>query len=102
MPNYETIDETLAFGEVRRIPLEEGKQAEAVIEPQRGLDVGEGPGHKLQTTIIGGVVGLVLDARGRPLMLPEDNSEREAKLLVWFNALSLYPDNLLNKFQKKA
>ncbi len=76
MPNCETIDETLAIGEVKRIPLEEGKQAEVVIKPQRGLDVGEGPGHKLQTTITGGIVGLVLDDPSRPLMLPEDNSER--------------------------
>jgi len=100
MSDGETINETLAIGDVKRIPLDEGKEAQAIIEPRRGLDVGEGPGHRLQTTVAGGVVGLVLDARGRPLVLPEDNSEREAKLLEWFTALSLYPEDLLKKFQR--
>jgi hypothetical protein len=33
----------------------------------------------------------VLDARGRPLMLPEETSERRACLSRWIEAMDLYP-----------
>jgi hypothetical protein len=39
----------------------------------------------------GGVVGLLLDGRGRPLQLPKDDTARVAALTKWFNAVGLYP-----------
>ena len=41
---------------------------------------------------IGGAVGLILDARGRPLRLPEEPSERAAQLRAWAKAVDLYPE----------
>jgi hypothetical protein len=39
----------------------------------------------------GGVVGLMLDGRGRPLQLPTDHAARVAALTKWYSAVGLYP-----------
>jgi hypothetical protein len=62
----------------------------AVIEPSRGFDVGSGPGKRHECEVRGGEVGIVLDARGRPLTLPEDEAERRELVERWVTALELY------------
>lgn len=97
MPDGTSVKEELTLGTIKRIPLKESEKAQMEIKPARGFDVGEGPGHDLKTTIEGGVVGIILDARGRPLVLPEDDEERRRKLLEWFKALDAYPEKLYEK-----
>jgi uncharacterized protein (TIGR01319 family) len=99
MPDGLTINERLNIGDIKRIPLAGGQEAKAIINPRRGFDVGAGPGHKLERLVMGGIVGIVLDARGRPLQLPEDDYERRATLVKWFTALSLYPETVLKRLQ---
>ena len=81
----------MAFGELRRLPLELGSTANAVIDPARGFDVGGGPGRRVEREIKGGTVGLILDARGRPLELPTDESRRRQSVAGWSEAMDLYP-----------
>jgi hypothetical protein len=76
---------------MRKIPLEAGKQATIVVEPARGFDCGAGPGKPVEREIRGGTVGVILDGRGRPLKLPEQESERRQLLGQWVRALDLYP-----------
>jgi len=97
MPDGSTHKETLRFGELKRIKLGEGKKAQALIEVTKLFDIGLGPGNKLETEIDGGVVGVVIDARGRPLVLPENHTVRKSRLLEWFKALELYPESFLEK-----
>jgi len=99
MPDGKTLNEKLRFGEIKRIPLAEGEEAKATITPRRGFNVGAGSGRKLETSIMGGTVGIVIDARGRPLQLPKDDNERMTKLIEWFTALKLYPEEVLKTFQ---
>ena len=42
---------------------------------------------------VGGVVGVIIDCRGRPLVLPEDREERVRKLTEWNDALGVYPNS---------
>jgi uncharacterized protein (TIGR01319 family) len=91
MPGGETLKEDLKFGEIKRIELPERQDADVVIHPSRNFDVGEGPGKTLEGTVSGGVAGLLLDARGRPIYLPEEEGTRKELLLKWFKALELYP-----------
>ena len=97
MPDGQTLKEELKFGEIKRIDLPERQEAEALIAPHRGYDVGDGPGHRVESTVMGGVAGIILDARGRPLQLPEDEDERKETLLKWFHALRLYPEENLKE-----
>jgi uncharacterized protein (TIGR01319 family) len=78
-------------GELLRIevPYEPVK---AILTPGKGLDLGAGKGEIIKTTIYGGVVGLFLDGRGRPFMLPESKTERISSLQKWSTATNEYPD----------
>jgi uncharacterized protein (TIGR01319 family) len=97
MPDRHMIKDEPKFGEIRRIPLAERQEAKAVITPQKKFDMGSGPGHKIEGTIMGGVVGIVLDARGRPFHLPEEEEARKEMLMRWFETLSVYPKDELKK-----
>lgn len=88
----------LPFGAMKRIPL--GFEDEArtrplkvtvELMPARRFDVGAGPGQPVTGEVMGGVVGLVLDGRGRPLILPEREDRRVEKLSGWLQALEIYP-----------
>lgn len=85
--NGETI--SAHFGALRVVPLGVGETATVEARPARAFDVGAGRGKPARFTVQGGVVGLILDCRGRPLSLPTDNETRTAKIRQWMNALGL-------------
>jgi uncharacterized protein (TIGR01319 family) len=76
-------------GTIRVFPQDPDEWRELEILPARGIDVGGGRGRPLQAKVRGGVAGLILDARGRPLNLPADNQARIAKLREWLAAFGL-------------
>ena len=81
----------MACGEIRLFALGVGETARVAIEPARGFDVGAGPGRRVEREVEGGTVGLVLDARGRPLELGSDRSVSRLMVQRWVEALGLYP-----------
>ena len=70
------------------IPLGVGEKAEVTITPARGFDVGEGNGRPRTIEVEGGIVGRIIDCRGRPLALPSDDEKRIQKLKEWFGAFA--------------
>jgi hypothetical protein len=80
----------LNVGEMRLIRLGADERVRAVLTPSRGFDVGAGPGKRLECELRGGTVGLMLDARGRPLMLPGEDRERRHAVEQWCTALQVY------------
>jgi hypothetical protein len=92
MPGGNTLEKILHHGELIRVPLEEGEAARAELHPARSMDVGAGRGARLETELRGGLVGLILDGRGRrPFELPADAAERIAALEAWGKASEEYP-----------
>lgn len=89
-----TLNESgqIAYGQIKLLPLGEGETATATIEPARGFDCGAGPGKRIERTVKGGTVGLILDGRGRPLVLPEDRASCRAAMTRWVDAMDLYPE----------
>ncbi|HHE38549.1 MAG TPA: methylaspartate mutase [Candidatus Cloacimonetes bacterium] len=95
LPNGEKFKEDINFGEIRLIPLGVGEKAKAYLKPGKGLDLGAGKNQEIETELHGGVVGLVLDTRGRqPFVLPVDASERVPLLKKWMKALNAYPEEI--------
>ena len=45
--------------------------------------------------VMGGTVGLVIDGRGRPLVIPDNESDRIAALKEWGRELKVYPEEIL-------
>ena len=76
-------------GTIKVIPLRTNEQALLSLFPAPTVDVGLGPGERARAAeeIDGGLVGLVIDARGRPLVLPDDERVRQHLLLQWMQAI---------------
>jgi len=100
LPDGKVESGTLELGQMKLIPLglddkEIPLKAKAELEPLRGLDLGHGKGNKIETELTGGVVGIILDGRGRPFILPEDDKIRVEKLREWMLELKVYPEEAL-------
>ena len=96
LPDGSTFKEDIPFGEMRLIPCDEGQIAQAVLKPGKGLDLGAGKNQPINTELHGGVVGIVLDTRGRaPFVLPVEANERVPMLKKWMKELQVYPESFL-------
>jgi uncharacterized protein (TIGR01319 family) len=79
------------FGDIAVLPLDVGESAKAFITPERGFDVGVGAGKPHEAQVEGGLVGVIIDCRGRPLVLAENDGTRMEALRKWAVQLSAYP-----------
>jgi hypothetical protein len=84
------VSGTLAVGEMKLIRCSYETEVELDLKPARGFDLGEGRGKERVATVRGGTVGIILDARGRPLVLPTETTERRGQLKTWLNELQVY------------
>jgi uncharacterized protein (TIGR01319 family) len=103
LPAGQIAEGKLRYGEMKLIPLGFDEKdlplkAKAELDPERGFDLGKGRGSKWELELSGGVVGIVLDGRGRPFQLPTEASERVRKLKEWMAELNIYPKEALDKF----
>lgn len=90
LPN-ERIGGELMFGELKLIPASY-EPVRVKLTPGKGLDIGAGKNEILDTEIYGGVVGIILDGRGRqPFNLSKDLKQRMHNLYTWSEATSEYP-----------
>ena len=81
----------IQFGELLRIevPFE---PVNVKLTPGKGLDIGSGKNEPIETTIYGGVVGIIFDGRGRPLDISIDPKQRIDDLKKWSDAVNEYPN----------
>ncbi|MEW6025993.1 MAG: glutamate mutase L [Planctomycetota bacterium] len=91
-PNGKVISETLTTGELRLYPLAVGEEAQLEATPSKNFDMGEGKGKGIKKKVKGGVVGIIIDTRGRPLTLPEDKTTRVNALQKWAKTVGLYAE----------
>ena len=77
-------------GELLSIPAEY-EPINATLTPAKGMNVGAGKNEEINTTLYGGVVGLVFDGRGRPFNLPTENDKRIDSLNIWSRTMNEYP-----------
>ncbi|MBI2955142.1 MAG: glutamate mutase L [Chloroflexi bacterium] len=75
----------IGFDEILAVPLPLGETAELLVKPGNGLDFGWGKGKSGKLTVKGGALGLVIDARGRPVA--EADRRRSEKTRQWLEAL---------------
>ena len=92
LPDGRREEGQLRFGQLLRLELDPGEEADLEAEPSKGFDLGSGRGSAVAAKAAGGVVGLILDGRGRPLRLLDDPIARAAQLRAWAKAVNLYPD----------
>ncbi len=78
-------------GELARLALPPGRYGRLKVQPRPGVRIGAAaPGEAVASEggdVTGSVLGVVIDARGRPLPLPADDAQRQARLWEWLVAL---------------
>jgi len=89
--NGSSVDFEVKYGDIKVIPLPVGEKAKMNAKPYKGLDLGMGKNKEIEADVYGGIVGVIMDCRGRPLSLPTDRHARVEKLVQWYNAMDLYP-----------
>jgi hypothetical protein len=76
-------------GGLHVLPLPAGKAADLYVQPLQNVNIGLGPGRGgWIRRVVGGVFGLVIDTRGRPVQVPTSFNRRLEALQAWQNALS--------------
>ncbi len=86
--NVEEIE--VPYGTIEIIPLPEGQKATVEIRPGRHFDIGLGqPGRGAVADVEGGLLGIIVDARGRPLRLPSADDQRYDLLTQWISKLDI-------------
>ncbi len=71
-------------GGITMLPIQPGQSARIHLQPLRALTID--PARKVNTRsfkILGGACGAVIDARGRPLLLPADAARRRDMFKKW-------------------
>ena len=72
------------FGGLDILPLPSGQSARLSLQPLSRADAGLGPGRSGTITVTGGAMGVVIDARGRPLQFPSDPVRRRELIKKWY------------------
>ncbi|MBC8160962.1 MAG: glutamate mutase L [Roseiflexaceae bacterium] len=82
---------SVAHGQIGRLELPPGRKGQLVLKPASGVRIGKNaPGATIETGLVdvqGSLLGVVIDARGRPLRLPAGSIERQRALWEWLVAL---------------
>ena len=91
MPDGNVESGDLNVGDLKLIPLGVDETAQMTAEPAKGWDLGNGPGKPMSVTLHGGVVGVALDARGRPLQFAQDRTKQVEMITNWHEATEQYP-----------
>jgi hypothetical protein len=72
------------MGNIEVLPLLAGQSAQLHLQPLHRFDVGMGgPGRSGRLQVSGGALGVVIDARGRPLRLSKDPARRREMANHW-------------------
>ena len=72
------------FGGLEILPLPSGQSARLSLQPLNRADAGFGSGRSGTVAVTGGALGVVIDARGRPLQLPSDPVRRRELIKKWY------------------
>jgi len=80
----EEISLDVKQGTIDVLPLPLGQSTQLYLQPLHRSDVGMGgPGRGGRVRVIGGIIGVIIDGRGRPLRLPADGSRRHELFKKW-------------------
>ena len=80
----EPIEGIVRYGQLVLLPLRQGEHARMTLRPEKGFDVGfGGRGKAGGLRVAGGALGVIIDARGRPLDLSNDPAHRRELNQKW-------------------
>ncbi len=78
-----SLEVEVPYGSLEVIPLPTGQTASLELRPTRRFDVGLGFNQAGTTRVEGGSIGIIIDARGRPLPMAEDPEDQRERMQRW-------------------
>ena len=84
----DTMEVEVAAGAMEVLPLPAGESVVMTLTPADNIDIGFGRGVGKKVRIEGGSIGLVIDARGRPLPVPSDAETRRNLRQRWLRDIA--------------
>jgi hypothetical protein len=88
--NMGAYEGDVRFGSLERIIVPAGVKATLELRPTRRFDLGVGRGKGVRMETWGGAVGIIIDARGRPLVWPEKKEVRQKAVRQWLQELGVW------------
>jgi hypothetical protein len=87
--------------ELMRVPLPD-QPCELVVHPAPGFNVGAGVNRPVRRQVQGGLLGLIVDGRGRPLSLPRPDCERHRLLIDSYRAMAAFSEDVLEDYARRG
>jgi hypothetical protein len=81
------LREDIRFGTITVVPLPLGEKAQMNIQLNRQFDLGGGNGQGGTYTVEGGLVGLIIDARGRPIAMETELAKNIKQQEDWLHLM---------------
>jgi uncharacterized protein (TIGR01319 family) len=79
-----TSTRDIKYGTIVPLPVESGEKVSLHLRPFNRFDIGMGgPGKSGKVNAVGGVLGVIIDARGRPLPFSADMKKNTARNASW-------------------
>lgn len=83
-----TVNREIKYGDLELIPLAPGEVAKMTLRPASNFDVGKGPGQQTKHKVSGGALGLLIDARGRPISIEGDEAKNRSQQQQWLRVIA--------------
>ncbi|MBN1993058.1 MAG: glutamate mutase L [Anaerolineae bacterium] len=77
------LETEIPYGSIKVLDLPAGRKATLEIRPTNNFNMIGQRGRGALAEVEGGVLGIIIDARGRPLRLPRDDTMRQERLKQW-------------------
>jgi uncharacterized protein (TIGR01319 family) len=85
------ITRDVKYGSLTILPVGMGEKVSLHLRPLHRFDIGMGgPGKSGKVNAVGGVLGIIVDTRGRPLQFLPDEEKNIERNLVWKKTLQKY------------
>lgn len=79
-----TVTREVKYGSLSILPVEMGEKVSLHLRPLHRFDVGMGgPGKAGKVNAVGGALGIIIDARGRPLQFYQDGEKNRKRNEIW-------------------
>jgi len=81
----------IKYGTLSVLPTNIGEQVTLHLRPLHGFDIGMGgPGKAGKVSAVGGSLGIIIDARGRPLRFSNDPEKNRKRAKDWITSLEKF------------
>ncbi len=84
------LEEQIIKGSIVKLPISAGQIVKLFIQPLSNIDMDQF-GNSIDKGLIiqGGLCGVIFDARGRPIQLQKNNSERYEQFQKWYRSMDI-------------